>query len=227
MTNYIAVSAAAAAAAAALGLGLAPTASAVDWDSVASCESGNNWAINTGNGFHGGLQFTMGTWQSNGGSGMPESAGRDEQIRVAENVLHTQGIGAWPVCGARGGQVSSHPRWTQPTAPAPDAAPVPDAPPAPPAPDAAPPAPAPTIEPAAITPAPESPPPAPIEAPAPPAAPVQEAAAVTPDAPPLPAPIDIAGVAHITFTAVQTAVPGLTITMPVIGPPAPPTVDAA
>ncbi|WP_196765797.1 transglycosylase family protein, partial [Mycobacterium avium] len=24
------------------------------------------------------------------------------QIRVAENVLHSQGIGAWPVCGRRG-----------------------------------------------------------------------------------------------------------------------------
>lgn len=76
--------------------------SGVNWDAVATCESGNNWAINTGNGFHGGLQFTLGTWQSNGGSGMPENAGRDEQIRVAENVLHTQGIGAWPVCGHRG-----------------------------------------------------------------------------------------------------------------------------
>lgn len=74
----------------------------VNWDAVAKCESGDNWAINTGNGFHGGLQFTLSTWHSNGGSGMPESAGRDEQIRVAENVLHSQGIGAWPVCGRRG-----------------------------------------------------------------------------------------------------------------------------
>lgn len=225
MTNYMAVSAAVAVTTS-LGLAVAPAASAVDWDSVASCESGNNWAINTGNGFHGGLQFTMGTWQSNGGSGMPENAGRDEQIRVAENVLRTQGIGAWPVCGARGGQAASHPRWSQP-APPPAAPAIPDAQPAPP-PDAAPapdaPAPAPDIAPppAAITPAP--PPPAPIvEAPAP----VEEAAAAVtpPDAPPLPTPIDIAGVAHITFTAVPTSVPGLTITLPVIGPPT--AVDAA
>lgn len=75
--------------------------SSMNWDSVARCESGGNWAINTGNGYHGGLQFTLGTWQSNGGSGMPENAGRDEQIRVAENVLHSQGPGAWPVCSRR------------------------------------------------------------------------------------------------------------------------------
>ena len=61
-----------------------------------------NWAINTGNGYYGGLQFAMGTWQSNGGTGSPHAASRDEQIRVAENVLQTQGIGAWPVCGQRG-----------------------------------------------------------------------------------------------------------------------------
>ncbi len=77
--------------------------SGVNWDAVAQCESSGNWAINTGNGFHGGLQFALGTWRSNGGSGMPVNAPRDEQIRVAENVLHTQGIGAWPVCGHRAG----------------------------------------------------------------------------------------------------------------------------
>jgi hypothetical protein len=75
--------------------------SGVNWDAVAACESGGNWSINTGNGYHGGLQFTLGTWRANGGAGMPENASREEQIRVAENVLHSQGIGAWPVCGAR------------------------------------------------------------------------------------------------------------------------------
>jgi hypothetical protein len=74
----------------------------VNWDAVASCESGGNWSINTGNGYYGGLQFTMNTWQANGGSGSPHNASRSEQIRVAQNVLNTQGIGAWPVCGRRG-----------------------------------------------------------------------------------------------------------------------------
>lgn len=105
------VAAATAVAVAATGL-LAGTAAAdpvVNWDAVAACESGGNWAINTGNGFHGGLQFTLGTWSANGGSGMPENAGRDEQIRVANNVLRTQGIGAWPVCGKRAGSATPAP----------------------------------------------------------------------------------------------------------------------
>ena len=77
-------------------------ADGVNWDAVAACESGGNWAINTGNGYYGGLQFSIGTWRANGGAGSPHNASRAEQIRVAENVLRSQGIGAWPVCGRRG-----------------------------------------------------------------------------------------------------------------------------
>jgi len=85
-------------------IALAGTAGAdsVNWDAIAQCESGGNWAINTGNGYFGGLQFAPGTWSSNGGAGMPHHASRSEQIRIAENVLRTQGIGAWPSCGGRG-----------------------------------------------------------------------------------------------------------------------------
>jgi resuscitation-promoting factor RpfA len=78
-------------------------AEGVNWDAVAQCESGGNWGTSTGNGYYGGLQFTPGTWRANGGTGSPQNASREEQIRVAENVLKTQGIGAWPVCGKRGG----------------------------------------------------------------------------------------------------------------------------
>ena len=74
----------------------------VNWDAIAQCESGGNWGISTGNGFSGGLQFTSSTWHANGGSGSAANASREEQIRVAENVLRSQGIGAWPVCGRRG-----------------------------------------------------------------------------------------------------------------------------
>jgi resuscitation-promoting factor RpfE len=74
----------------------------VNWDAIASCESGGNWGISTGNGYAGGLQFTPSTWHANGGSGSANGASREEQIRVAENVLHSQGIHAWPVCGRRG-----------------------------------------------------------------------------------------------------------------------------
>lgn len=76
-------------------------ADSLNWDAVAACESGGNWSINTGNGYYGGLQFSLGTWRSNGGAGMPHQASRSEQIRVAENVVRSQGAGAWPVCGRR------------------------------------------------------------------------------------------------------------------------------
>ena len=72
------------------------------WDRIAQCESGGKWNTATGNGYYGGLQFTMSTWRANGGSGSPHNASREEQIRVANNVLKSQGIGAWPVCGRRG-----------------------------------------------------------------------------------------------------------------------------
>lgn len=86
---------------AAVPFGMTATASAAgnNWDRVAQCESGGNWSTNTGNGYYGGLQFSPSTWSANGGSGMPHNASRAEQIRVAENVLATQGAGAWPVCG--------------------------------------------------------------------------------------------------------------------------------
>ena len=89
-----------------LGTGTASADSGVNWDAIAKCESGGNWAINTGNGYYGGLQFSPATWKSNGGTGMPHQASREEQIRVAENVLQSQGIGAWPTCGAKAGAAS-------------------------------------------------------------------------------------------------------------------------
>ncbi|MFD4366375.1 transglycosylase family protein [Rhodococcus sp. NPDC058521] len=71
-----------------------------DWDAVAQCESGGDWSTNTGNGYYGGLQFSQSTWEANGGTGSAADASREQQIAVAENVLATQGPGAWPVCGA-------------------------------------------------------------------------------------------------------------------------------
>ena len=90
----------------ALGIGVA-NADSVNWDAIAQCESGGNWAINTGNGYYGGLQFSPSTWAANGGVGMPNQASRSEQIRIAENTLRTQGIGAWPTCGAKAGAAGS------------------------------------------------------------------------------------------------------------------------
>jgi LysM repeat protein len=102
----------------------ATAASDVNWDAVAQCESGGNWTINTGNGFYGGLQFTLSTWRANGGVGNPAKASRDSQVTVAERVLVSQGIGAWPVCGKRSGNiVAATPR--KPAKPATSVAPEP------------------------------------------------------------------------------------------------------
>jgi hypothetical protein len=91
----------------------APSANAAPdstWDRLAQCESSGNWAINTGNGFSGGLQFTRSTWNAFGGgqfAPVAHQATREQQIVVAEKVLAGQGWGAWPACskkvGASGG----------------------------------------------------------------------------------------------------------------------------
>jgi uncharacterized protein YabE (DUF348 family) len=71
------------------------------WDQLAQCESGGNWATNTGNGYYGGLQFSLGTWQAYGGSGLPSGASRETQIAIATKVRDASGgYGAWPACAA-------------------------------------------------------------------------------------------------------------------------------
>jgi LysM repeat protein len=71
------------------------------WDSLAACESGGNWAINTGNGFYGGLQFTLASWQAVGGSGYPNQASREEQIMRGQMLQARGGWGNWPACSAK------------------------------------------------------------------------------------------------------------------------------
>ena len=95
----------------------APPAHAdTDWDGLAECESSGNWAINTGNGFGGGLQFTDSTWRSFGGSGQPEEASREEQIQVAERVKAEQGMNAWPTCSKKTGNTDDSPNSSVPSA---------------------------------------------------------------------------------------------------------------
>lgn len=168
------------------GLALAGQAMAAtdgEWDTVARCESGGNWAINTGNGYHGGLQFSPSTWRSNGGGEYAPAAymaTKEQQIAVAERVLAGQGKGAWPVCG-RGLSGSTPRNVVAEPAPAPlDAPAVNGEAPAPaPAPEAAP------MD-APLPPAPENLPPAPeAPAPAPEAAPMDAALAPAPEAAPI------------------------------------------
>ncbi|MFU8873961.1 transglycosylase family protein [Micromonospora sp. SL4-19] len=98
-------------AAAILGPAAPASAYSVNWDAIAQCESGGNWHINTGNGYYGGLQFSKGTWNGYGGqkyASRADLASRSEQIAVAEKVLDGQGIGAWPVCGKKGGSTKHY-----------------------------------------------------------------------------------------------------------------------
>lgn len=72
------------------------------WDALAQCESGGNWAINTGNGYYGGLQFNLGTWRAYGGTGLPSQASRETQIAIATKLRDASGgYGAWPGCAAK------------------------------------------------------------------------------------------------------------------------------
>jgi len=84
----------------------ASAASISTWDKVAACESTNNWHINTGNGYYGGLQFSQSTWAAYGGTkyaARADLATKQQQINIAEKVLASQGPGAWPVCSVRAG----------------------------------------------------------------------------------------------------------------------------
>ncbi|AJP05073.1 peptidase [Streptomyces cyaneogriseus subsp. noncyanogenus] len=89
-----------------IGTGTAHAADVKTWDQVAACESTNDWDINTGNGYYGGLQFTQSTWEAYGGTRYApraDLATKDQQIAIAEKVLDGQGPGAWPVCSDRAG----------------------------------------------------------------------------------------------------------------------------
>ncbi len=172
--------------------GHAGAATDSEWDRVAACESSGNWAINTGNGYHGGLQFSPSTWAGHGGGEFAPAAymaTKEEQIAVAERVLASQGKGAWPSCGGPLSGATPRNVVDQPIDPAPLNGILPPPPPidpfAPPAPPPAPfdamAAPAP-LPPEALPPAPVPPPPAPIDAMAAPAP-------VPPPAAPLDAPL--------------------------------------
>ncbi|MGQ0840746.1 transglycosylase family protein [Actinokineospora sp.] len=75
------------------------------WDRLAYCEATGNWAINTGNGYYGGLQFNKSTWDSNGGgqyAAYPHQATREQQIAIATKLRDARGgYSAWPGCARK------------------------------------------------------------------------------------------------------------------------------
>jgi hypothetical protein len=83
------------------------TTSPNQWDRLAACETGGNWAANSGNGYGGGLQFAhssrWSTWSAFGGeefTAHPWEASREQQIVIGERVLASQGWNAWPGCSS-------------------------------------------------------------------------------------------------------------------------------
>lgn len=73
-----------------------------DWDKLAQCESNGNWAIDSGNGFYGGIQFDAGTWTANGGGKYgptANKASKEQQIEIATKVFRERGWAPWPACG--------------------------------------------------------------------------------------------------------------------------------
>ena len=70
------------------------------WERMAWCESRNTWDVDTGNGYYGGLQFALGSWQWMGGEGSPSDATREEQIYRANLLWQAQGWNGWPGCKA-------------------------------------------------------------------------------------------------------------------------------
>jgi hypothetical protein len=71
------------------------------WDRLAACEAGGRWSINTGNGYYGGLQFSLSSWRAVGGAGYPHRASRGEQIKRGRMLKARQGWGAWPSCSRK------------------------------------------------------------------------------------------------------------------------------
>jgi resuscitation-promoting factor RpfA len=82
----------------------AAPASATPGDPFAAlrqCESGGNYAINTGNGYYGAYQFDTGTWRSLGHSGLPSAASPAEQDAAARTLQAQRGWAPWPGCRAK------------------------------------------------------------------------------------------------------------------------------
>ena len=71
------------------------------WDRLAQCESGGNWAANTGNGYYGGIQFSLSSWQAVGGTGYPNQASRETQIAMGQRLWNQGGWSHWPACSSQ------------------------------------------------------------------------------------------------------------------------------
>lgn len=77
-------------------------ADGLNWSALAQCESGGNPSAVSPNGqYHGLYQFSVSTWNSVGGSGLPSEAPSSEQTMRAKMLYNKAGAGQWPVCGQK------------------------------------------------------------------------------------------------------------------------------
>jgi hypothetical protein len=83
---------------------VAPVTSAASggaWAALRQCESGGNYADNTGNGYYGAYQFAAGTWHGLGYTGLPSAASPAVQDQAARQLQARSGWGQWPACSRR------------------------------------------------------------------------------------------------------------------------------
>lgn len=83
------------------GTGYNDPANPAAWDRLAQCEANGNWHINTGNGYYGGLQFSIGSWQAVGGTGYPHEHSRETQIAMGQRLHAQGGWKHWPACSLK------------------------------------------------------------------------------------------------------------------------------
>ena len=78
-----------------------PTGSiARDFAAIRDCESGDRYYLDTGNGYYGAYQFSLGTWEGLGGVGLPSSAAPATQDLLAYRLYLSSGFFSWPECAA-------------------------------------------------------------------------------------------------------------------------------
>ena len=92
--------------------------SQAQFERLAQCESGGNWAISSGNGYYGGLQFDLSTWRSTGYSGYPHQASKATQIAAGQKLHSRSGWSPWPACSRKLGLSGDDGVSTAPAAPA-------------------------------------------------------------------------------------------------------------
>jgi hypothetical protein len=71
------------------------------WAELRQCESGGNYATDTGNGYYGAYQFSAATWHGLGYAGLPNQALPAVQDQAAQRLQARSGWGQWPACSRK------------------------------------------------------------------------------------------------------------------------------